>query len=106
MLVGCAQAIEEALHERGLHDVWWGARVLNAWPAAVGTRNADAARPVLEKSHLHERGLLTIAVRSSSWVQELSFLNIAERLNRELGQALIRIVRFEVREALPLSDLP
>lgn len=101
MILTCAQAIEEALQGRGLGDVWWGARVLDAWPYAVGRRYAEAARPVLEKSPLQERGLLTVAVRNSAWVQELSFLNIADRLNHQLGRALVRTVRFEVREVVP-----
>jgi formylmethanofuran dehydrogenase subunit B len=101
LILTCAQAIEDALARRGLGDVWWGARVLDAWPYVVGRRYAEAARPFLEKSPLEERGLLTVAVRSSAWVQELSFLSLAERLNHQLGRTLVRTVRFEVREVLP-----
>lgn len=101
MIHSCAQAIEEALGRRGLGDLWWGARILDAWPYAVGRRVARSARPFLEKCDLERRGLLTVAVKSSAWVQELSFLNIADRMNHELGRAVIRAVRFEVREELP-----
>lgn len=97
----CAQAIEEVLQRRGLGEVWWGAQVLDAWPHVVGRRYAEWAQPVIEKSPLQERGLLTVAVRNSAWAQELSFLNIADRLNQQLGQALVRTVRFEVRKVLP-----
>jgi hypothetical protein len=96
----CADAIEEVLRGRGLSDVWWGVRVLEAWPFVVGARYAERARPLLEKSQLGERGLLTVVVQSSVWIQELSFLSIADRLNRELGERLVRTVRFEVREGL------
>jgi predicted nucleic acid-binding Zn ribbon protein len=96
-----AQAIEAALARRGLGDLWWGARVLDAWPHVVGSRCAEAARPNLDKSPLRERGLLTVAVRNSAWMQELSFLNLTERLNDALGQAVVRTVRFELREVLP-----
>ena len=98
MIYSCAQAIEEALGRRGLGDVWWGAQLLAAWPTVVGHRYAAAATPLIEKSPLSERGLLTIAVRSSAWVQELSFLNLAERLNHQLGRNVVRAVRFEVCE--------
>ena len=101
MITTFERAIEEALERRGLDDVWWGARVLDAWPYVVGERFAQTTRPLLEKSPLHEKGLLTIAVRTSSWVQELSFLNIATRLNRELGKPLVRTVRFEIGKVAP-----
>lgn len=97
----CAQAIEDVLRRRGLGRLWWGMRIRDAWPYAVGTRYAEAAQPLLERSDLEERGLLVVAVRNSAWMHELSFLDIAERLNHELGAALVRKVRFEVREALP-----
>jgi len=96
-----AEAVEGALERRGLGDIWWGARVLEAWPHVVGTRYAKRSRPFLDKSALHERGLLTIAVQNSSWMHALSFLDIADRMNDELGKKLIRKVRFELREVLP-----
>jgi hypothetical protein len=101
LIINCADAIEEALVRRGLGDVWWGARLLDAWPYAVGQRFAETTRPILEKSPLQEKGLLTVAVKSSAWVQELSFLSIADRLNHELGRAVVRTVRFEICKVLP-----
>ena len=101
MITSLAEALEDALERRGYGDTWWGLRILDAWPYVVGTRFAEATRPLLEKSPLQECGLLTIAVKNSAWVQELSFLNIADRLNHELRRALVRTVRFEVRRELP-----
>lgn len=101
MICTFAHAIKETLDRYGLHDVWWGSRILGAWPHAVGQRVARKARPFLEKCDLEQRGLLTVAVPSSAWMQELSFLNIADRINRELGGTVVRKVRFEVRKELP-----
>ena len=101
MIWTCAQALEEMLDHHSLADVWWGARIIDAWPYVVGQRYAEGARPFLEKSDLHRRGLLTVAVKSSVWMQEMSFLDIAGRLNHELGRSLVQTVRFEVREVLP-----
>lgn len=98
MIYSCEQAVREALLGRGLGNVWWGARILEAWPHAVGLRFAEKAQPILEKSPLHERGLLTVAVPNSAWLQELSFLNIGDRMNEALGTSLVREVRFEIRE--------
>lgn len=97
MIYTCEQAVREALHRRGLDDVWWGAQILDAWPHVVGLRFAEKSQPVLEKSAIRERGLLTVAVPNSTWLHELSFLNIADRMNDALGSRLIRKVRFEVR---------
>lgn len=97
MIYSCAEAVQEALLGRGLGDLWWGARVVDAWPHVVGSRFAEKATPLLEKSALSERGLLTVAVPNSAWLQELSFLDIAGRMNDQLGHKLVLSVRFEVR---------
>jgi hypothetical protein len=91
------RAIRQALCRRGLDGLWWGAALLDEWAYAVGTRYAERSRPILEKSPLLEKGLLTIAVPNSIWAQELSTLGIAARLNGLLGRRLIRQVRFEIR---------
>ncbi len=99
MICTVEEAVEEVLSRRGLADVWWGARILDAWPRIVGVLYAQGAEPVLERSALHEKGLLIVGVRSSALMHTLSFLDIAGRLNQELGKRLVHKVRFELREA-------
>lgn len=91
------EAVEGALQLRGLQDIWWGAAILEAWPHVVGLRYAERATPILAKSPIAERGLLTVAVPHPTWTHQLSFLNIADRLNERLGRRMVRQVRFEVQ---------
>lgn len=92
-----ADVVQEFLQHQRLDDIWWGAKILDAWPHVVGSRFAAKAQPLLEKSPIQERGLLTIAVPNSAWLHELSFLNIGDRMNDALGRRVIRHVRFELR---------
>jgi hypothetical protein len=71
--------------------------LLEEWSYVVGTRLAEKAQPILEKSPLEERGLLTISVPNSAWAHELALLGVAARLNEALEKPLIREVRFEIR---------
>jgi hypothetical protein len=100
-MISLAEALEGVFERCGYDHLWWGLRVLEAWPHAVGTRFAEVSRPILEKSPLLENGHLTVAVKTSVWMQELSFVDIAARLNHELGQSLVRTVRFDVRNEFP-----
>lgn len=97
MLHTLAEAVRGALAQRGLDAVWWGAAILDAWPHVVGTRYAERAQPILERSDLLDKGLLVVGVANSAWMQELSFLDVGARLNDALGRRLIRQVRFELR---------
>ena len=99
MLCSLGEAVSAALEQRGLDDLWWGARVLEAWPYAVGTRCARRAEPLLERSALQERGLLVVGVQNSSWMHQLSFLDIPALLNDQLGKPLVRKVRLELKES-------
>jgi len=101
MISKLGDALEGALRQRGQGDLWWGAKLLEVWRYVVGTRFAANAQPVLEKSALDERGLLTVAVKSSALLHRLSLMEIADRINDELGERLVHKVRFELREKLP-----
>lgn len=94
---GIAEVLQEFLHDQGLDEVWIGAAVMEVWPEVVGARYAARVEPIFARSAIEERGLLTVAVPNSAWMHEVSFLNIADRLNRALGGQRIKQVRFEVR---------
>src|SRR5512136_416980 len=57
------------------------------WDSVVGKQIAGRARPVSFRD-----GTLTVAVNSSPWMQQLTFLKkgIMEKLNARLGEALVR----------------
>lgn len=98
MICSVGQAVEEALSRRGLADLWLGSQILEAWPYVVGVRYARRAQPLLERSALHEKGFLTVGVETSVLMHALSLLDIAGRLNQELGKRLVHKVRFELCE--------
>ncbi len=62
-------------------------KIWQVWDAAVGVQIAGRARPVSFRD-----GTLTVAVNSSPWMQQLTFLKrgIMEKLNGLLGEELIR----------------
>lgn len=62
-------------------------KIWQVWDAAVGMQIAGRARPVNFRD-----GTLTVAVNSSPWMQQLTFLKrgIMEKLNGLLGEELIR----------------
>lgn len=57
------------------------------WDAVVGEQIAARARPVSFRD-----GVLTVAVASAPWMQQLSFLKtgMIEKLNERLGRELVR----------------
>jgi hypothetical protein len=72
-------------------------RVIYRWAQLVGPRIAERTRPVG-----WHRGTLTVAVASSAWLNELSFMRaeLLERINAELGKDTVRTLR------LVTADLP
>jgi len=100
MRITLREAVRDSLQRRGLDDVWWSSELLTAWPRAIGSRFANRAQPILERSSLREKGLLVVGVANSAWMQELSFVNVAERLNDELGRRLVKRVRLQLRGGL------
>jgi hypothetical protein len=57
------------------------------WDAAVGAQIAGKAHPISFRD-----GVLTVAVASAPWMQQLTYLKqgMIEKLNERLGSALIR----------------
>jgi predicted nucleic acid-binding Zn ribbon protein len=66
------------------------ARIQNAWDAAVGDVVAQNATPLRERG-----GVLTVYCRQSVWAQEMTLMGaeIVAKLNRELGDDLVREIR-------------
>jgi len=62
-------------------------RAVEVWNEQVGEAIAENARPVGIRN-----GVLFVEVSSSVWMQELVLLRdeIVERLNRELGESIVR----------------
>lgn len=95
-MITLQQAVEDALAGSGLDEVWLGAEILEAWPHVVGAERANRARPILERSDLKDRRRLVIEVPHPTWTHQLSFLDIAGRINERLGREAIREVRFQI----------
>lgn len=62
-------------------------KIWQIWDRAVGSQLASKAKPTRFNS-----GLLTVAVSSAPWMQQLNFMkrDIAQRLNQMLGKELVR----------------
>lgn len=73
-----------------------GHRIWEVWEAAVGADLARRSQPVTLR-----RGQLVVAVSSSSWMQQLSFLrdSIRDAVNRALGVEAVRTIRLQVSAA-------
>lgn len=76
-----------------------------AWDTAVGDQIAAKARPVSFRD-----GVLTVAVASAPWMQQLAFLKIGmiERLNEHIGSELVRDIYLKAgrAEAPPPAPKP
>jgi predicted nucleic acid-binding Zn ribbon protein len=66
------------------------ARVQQAWERAVGPQVAAAGLPTAERD-----GVLTVTCSDAVWSAELELMgpDLAERVNRELGEGLIQGLR-------------
>jgi predicted nucleic acid-binding Zn ribbon protein len=75
------------------------------WDAAVGARIADKAHPVSFRD-----GVLTVAVASAPWMQQLTFLKqgIIEKLNERIGSDLVRDIYLKAgqRKSTSSADTP
>ncbi len=86
--------LESVLGELGLEATAAAHRVGQRWVAAVGPEIAKHARPVGLRG-----GVLEVEVDSSVWCQQLQLSSpeILAALERELGEAAPRDLRFRVR---------
>ena len=68
--------------------------VVTLWPRVVGV-------PISRKTEAQdiEAGVLVVNVRESAWMQELYFLkpDIIKKLNRELGETIVKDIKFRLR---------
>lgn len=82
----------EARYPDQAHRVW------EVWESAVGPEVARRSSPVSLQG-----GRLLVAVSTSAWVQQLSFLRerLREALNQALGQNVVRDIRFRLAEWEP-----
>jgi len=70
------------------------------WDESVGTQIAGKARPVSFRD-----GVLTVAVVSAPWMQQLTFLKhgMIEKLNERLGCELVRDIYLKAGTTQPVS---
>ncbi|WP_298439761.1 DUF721 domain-containing protein [Geobacter sp.] len=82
-----ADLLADALHGKPAEKRLREGRIWLHWHGAVGPQVASHAQPVSFRD-----GVLTVAVASAPWMQELNFLKrtIAERLNALVGEPLVR----------------
>jgi len=88
-----SSVLEQALARLNLHRRLDDYRVWQAWDDVVGATIARNAQPVrLDGTRL------VIAVRTSSWLQELSLLQkeLVGRLNERMGREVVRELFFVV----------
>ncbi len=86
VLRGILERVEARFPDQA-HRIW------EVWEEAVGPDVARRARPVAFRS-----GVLHVAVTSSPWMHQLTFLRerFRDELNRRLGSPLVRLVRFRL----------
>lgn len=79
------------------------ARIWQVWDHAVGKQISAHARPAKFRD-----GILTVAVTSAPWMQQLTFLKgtILEKLNNALGEPLVTEIYLKAGRLAPASTLP
>ena len=88
-----AALLPELLQELGLAETAAGWRAVVDWPVVAGPRIAGRTRAIAFRD-----GALTVEVEGSAWMHELSYLKrqLIEAINREIGAARVRDIRFDV----------
>lgn len=96
--------VQESLAKLGLAERLREAEIWRIWPEVVGPNLACRAQPVRIIN-----GILTVAVSSAPWMQELRFMTtmMKEKLNAGLGADVIdEIVLKAGRVELPAAEVP
>jgi hypothetical protein len=102
-----ADLLEEGLAGLGLGARLREAEIWRLWPDVVGQAIASRAQPLRIIN-----GILTVAVSSGPWMQELGFMKgmIREKLNSRLGSEVVREIVLKsgsvVSAAFPPEDEP
>lgn len=83
-------SVRRLLADRGWERTAAAAGVTARWPELVGPEIAGHSRPV----SLHQ-GELVVEAQSTAWATQLRLLapRLVARLNAELGQGLVRVIR-------------
>jgi len=86
-------ALERALRQRGIESELKGWDAVREWPRVVGPAIASHSRAVR-----FQQGVLEVEVEGSAWMHELSLLKpqLIRKMNRELGDAAVRELRYIV----------
>jgi len=81
------------LRRLGIADDLEGWKAVECWERAVGPAVARYTRAVD-----FAQGVLRVEVEGSAWMHELSYLKrqLIEAINREIGAARVRDIRFDV----------
>ena len=89
-----AEALRQYLDQAGLAKRVGQATALEAWPRVGGPAVAAAATPLSVTSD----GTLIVAVRSSAWMNELSFMerDLLDALNRANPSAPLSRIRWQI----------
>ena len=88
-----SHVLSRLLNRLGLEDELQGWRAVEDWARVVGPRVACHTRAIG-----FEHGVLRVEVEGSAWMHELGYLKqeLIQAVNRELGAARVRDVRFVV----------
>lgn len=97
------EALAGYLKSAGLADRLGQAEVVNAWPALVGERIAQAAAPESVTSD----GTMFVRVKSSAWRQELSLMTpeVLALINAGRAAGRIKRIRWLVGTETPADAL-
>src|SRR5688500_13586675 len=87
-------AISQFLEQRGIRERVEQASVVPEWPSLVGAQIAAVTEPLSVTAD----GILFVAVRTHSWMTELSLLEpeLLASLNREGGRAPVKKIRWQL----------
>jgi hypothetical protein len=102
-----ADLLEEGLAGLGLGERLREVDIWRLWPEVVGQAIASRAQPLRIIN-----GILTVAVSSGPWMQELSFLKgmMKQKLNSRLGSEVVREIVLKsgkvVSATAPPADEP
>jgi len=98
-----ADLLATTLHGKPVEKRLKEGKIWLAWDTAVGRQIAAKARPVSFRD-----GILTVAVASPPWMQQLNFLKkeIADKVNARLGEELIRDIYLKAGQPQPLIPCP
>jgi predicted nucleic acid-binding Zn ribbon protein len=89
--VPASAALKDLARQLGITRALAEYEALTSWEEVVGEQVARVTIP-----ERIERGILYIAVASPSWRTELTMrrLEIAEKMNRSIGQKVVKEIRF------------